>query len=246
VDPLLLFDFAIQRGLLTHGVARPIDYLRGYAPYTIEGLADRIAWPTLIIEAENDVRGGNAKPLYDAIVAPKEYMLFSNAEGERAHDEAEAASLFARRVFDWLDETLDSVNQPVAAHGSALLGLTVAHAVSPPRGYDGVDGRRRREWSNSGEPPASNKSSSATLTSSSFTPRESGVGSGSAPNRELSDVVTTGPPAPEPGTRCSSATSSRFSRSLTGTSSVSHGPTGNASRCRKPRTVRPHRPRRPC
>ncbi len=102
-------DFAIRRGLLTHGVERPIQYLRAYVPFTIAGLADRITCPTLIIEAENDVRGGDARPLYDAIVAPKEYLLFTNAEGAGEHDESGAASLFAQRVFDWLDTTLAAV-----------------------------------------------------------------------------------------------------------------------------------------
>lgn len=104
-------DFTLSRGLLTHGVARPIDYLRGVVPYTIKGLADRITCPTLVCEAENDVRGGDAKPLYDAIVAPKEYMLFTNEEGAGEHGEAGAASLFAHRVFDWLDETLAKVSE---------------------------------------------------------------------------------------------------------------------------------------
>ncbi|HEV2528253.1 MAG TPA: alpha/beta fold hydrolase [Thermomicrobiales bacterium] len=99
-------DFAINRGLLTHGFERPIDFLLAYEPYTIRGLADRITCPTLICEAENDVRGGDAQPLYDAIVAPKEYMLFTNAEGAGEHDELGAASRFQQRVFDWLDETL--------------------------------------------------------------------------------------------------------------------------------------------
>jgi alpha-beta hydrolase superfamily lysophospholipase len=102
-------NFALNRGMLTHGFATPIEYVRGFAPYTIKGLADRITCPTLIIEAENDVRGGNAKPLYDAIVAPKDYLLFTNAEGGGEHDEAGAASLFAQRAFDWLDETLAAI-----------------------------------------------------------------------------------------------------------------------------------------
>ena len=79
------------------------------AAYTIEGLADRITCPALICEGEDDIRGGDAKPLYDAVVAPKEYLHFTNAEGAGEHDEAGAASLFAQRVFDWLDETLAEV-----------------------------------------------------------------------------------------------------------------------------------------
>jgi hypothetical protein len=80
------------------------------APYTIEGRAERITCPTLICEGENDVRGGNAKPLYDALAAPKSYLLFTNEEGAGEHDEAGAASLFAQRVFDWLDETLAEID----------------------------------------------------------------------------------------------------------------------------------------
>lgn len=101
------FAFTINRGMLTHGVSTPIDYLRASVPYTLEGLADQIQCPTLICSGENDTRAGGAKPLYDAIVAPKKLILFTNAEGAGEHDEAGASALFAQRVFDWLDETLD-------------------------------------------------------------------------------------------------------------------------------------------
>ncbi|MGH2587448.1 MAG: alpha/beta hydrolase family protein, partial [Dehalococcoidia bacterium] len=100
------FAFAINRGMLTHGVPTPTDYVRTLAPYTIEGLAQQISCPTMITEGESDVRGGDAKPLYDALTAPKEYILFTNAEGAGAHDEAGAASFFSQRVFDWLDGVL--------------------------------------------------------------------------------------------------------------------------------------------
>ena len=99
-------DFSVQRGLLTHGFATPVDLVRGMAPYTNVGFAGKITCPCLICEAENDVRGGDAKPLYDAITAPKTYLLFTNEEGAGEHDEAGAATLFSQRVFDWLDETL--------------------------------------------------------------------------------------------------------------------------------------------
>lgn len=99
-------SFTLNRGMLTHGVATPLDYLRASAPYTLEGLADRIECPTLICSGENDTRGGGGKALYDAIVAPKEYIRFTNIEGAGEHDEAGAAALFSQRVFDWLDETL--------------------------------------------------------------------------------------------------------------------------------------------
>jgi pimeloyl-ACP methyl ester carboxylesterase len=100
------FAFSINRGLLVHGAATPLDFLKLYPPYTIDGLADQITCPSLICEGENDTRGGDAKPLYDAITAPKDYILFTNAEGAGQHDEAGAAALFSQRAFDWLDRTL--------------------------------------------------------------------------------------------------------------------------------------------
>ncbi len=100
--------FAVERGLLTHGFATPIDYVRGLQDYTLVGIADRIQCPSLICRGENDAVGSSAKELYDAIVAPKKYIEFTNAEGAGQHDEAGAAALFSQRVFDWLDVTLAS------------------------------------------------------------------------------------------------------------------------------------------
>lgn len=99
-------DFTLNRGMLTHGLATPLDYLRASAPYTIDGLADRISCPVLVCSGENDVRGGAGQALVDAVTTEKDYILFTNAEGAGEHCEAGAASLFGQRVFDWLDETL--------------------------------------------------------------------------------------------------------------------------------------------
>jgi hypothetical protein len=94
--------------MLTHGNPTPIDFLRAAAPYTLEGFAGSITCPTLICEGESDTRGGSAEPLYDALTVPKEHILFTDAEGAGAHDEAGAASLFSQRVFDWLDAILET------------------------------------------------------------------------------------------------------------------------------------------
>lgn len=69
-DPGLAFS--LNRGMLTHGAATPLDYIRGAQGFTIKGLADKITCPTMICSAENDVRGAGGKPLYGAMTAPKE------------------------------------------------------------------------------------------------------------------------------------------------------------------------------
>lgn len=98
--------FTLDRGMLTHGFPTPLDYLRRTRDYTLEGLAPRISCPTLLCTGENDSRGGDAQPLFDALTVPKEYLRFTNAEGAGEHDEAGAGALFSQRVFDWLDATL--------------------------------------------------------------------------------------------------------------------------------------------
>lgn len=95
--------FTLNRGMLTHGVPTPIAYLHALQDYTLVGLADRITCPALICAAEDDSRGADAKQLFDAIQAPKDYILFRNADGAGEHCEAGAASLFAARMFTWLD-----------------------------------------------------------------------------------------------------------------------------------------------
>ncbi|OZG27310.1 hypothetical protein BH683_020720 [Williamsia sp. 1138] len=103
-NPVL--DFGLNRGMLTHGFAHPLDYLRDAKRYTLRAYAEKISCPTLLCSGENDSRGGGAKPLFDALTTTKKHIAFTNAEGAGEHDEAGAAGLFEQRVFDWLDDTL--------------------------------------------------------------------------------------------------------------------------------------------
>ena len=98
--------FSLRRGMLVHGVDSPFAYLRAMMEYTLEGRAAQIACPTLVCQAESDVRAGQSQQLYDALTCPKKLLEFSNAEGAGEHCEAGAGSLYDQRVYDWLDETL--------------------------------------------------------------------------------------------------------------------------------------------
>jgi pimeloyl-ACP methyl ester carboxylesterase len=98
--------FIFNRGMLTHGYATPLEYLRGSEPFTMEGIAADITCPVLLTTGENDPRNADAQNLYDALTVPKEYIRFTNAEGAGEHDEAGAAALFGQRAFDWLDGVL--------------------------------------------------------------------------------------------------------------------------------------------
>lgn len=98
--------FTLNRGMLTHGFATPLDYLRGSAPYSLEGIAADISCPVLLTTGESDSRNKGAQSLFDALTAPKTYIRFTDAEGAGLHDEAGAAALFSQRAFDWLDGAL--------------------------------------------------------------------------------------------------------------------------------------------
>jgi alpha-beta hydrolase superfamily lysophospholipase len=103
-DPRL--GFTIRRGMLVHGQGSPLGYLRAMLDYTLAGRVTAIACPTLVCQAENDVRASQSHELYDALICPKQLLAFADAEGAGEHCEAGAQSLFDQRVFDWLDDTL--------------------------------------------------------------------------------------------------------------------------------------------
>jgi alpha-beta hydrolase superfamily lysophospholipase len=94
--------FSLNRGMLVHGVDTPLAYLRAMLPYTLAERVDQIRCPTLVTQAENDVRASQSQELYDALRCPKVLMAFSNTEGAGEHCEAGAAALYDQRVLDWL------------------------------------------------------------------------------------------------------------------------------------------------
>jgi hypothetical protein len=96
--------FGINRGLLVHGVATPLDYLRAMVPYTFASIANKITCPVLITQAENDFRAAQSAQLAQAIAASTTLLKFKNADGAGEHCEAGADAQFGRQVFDWLDE----------------------------------------------------------------------------------------------------------------------------------------------
>jgi alpha-beta hydrolase superfamily lysophospholipase len=98
--------WALRRAFWLHGVDSPMGYVRESARYTLEGLAGRIACPTLICTAENDDIGATAGRLFEALRCEKAMMKFTAAEGAGEHCEAGARTLFNQRSFDWLDRVL--------------------------------------------------------------------------------------------------------------------------------------------
>jgi len=94
----------VQRGFWVHGVGTLRDYLRSVETFTLDGLVDRIACPTLVTMAEHDSLSAGAPSFYEALRCPKTLVRFTEAEGAGEHCEMMNRSLVNRRALDWLDE----------------------------------------------------------------------------------------------------------------------------------------------
>jgi alpha-beta hydrolase superfamily lysophospholipase len=105
--------WAFTHGMYAMGVDSPRKFLAAYLDYTLAGgIAEKIAVPTLVAEAQDDLFfAGQAQKLYDHIVAPKELLLFTTAEGAGAHCHSGAQRLAFGRIYDWLDNALAIQNQ---------------------------------------------------------------------------------------------------------------------------------------
>jgi alpha-beta hydrolase superfamily lysophospholipase len=107
--------WALRRGMLTHGVATPWDYILETARYEQESLLEQIPCPTLVCDAESDDIAAFAKEFYDRLTCPKAYLRFTAAEGAGAHCIGGNRALFHERAFDWLDSRFEEAALTAAA-----------------------------------------------------------------------------------------------------------------------------------
>ena len=105
--------WAITHGMYSFGVASPSAYLHAALDYNLAGgVAERIACPTLVCDAEGDLFfKGQPQQLYDHLTCKKTLLTFTNETGAGAHCEVGAARFALARIYDWLDETLGSMRR---------------------------------------------------------------------------------------------------------------------------------------
>jgi pimeloyl-ACP methyl ester carboxylesterase len=104
--PAMLRWAIVQRGFWVNGVDSLYAYAVDMLRYELSPVAKNIACPTFISQAEDDPVADYAADLFAAITAPKVLVPFTMAEGAGMHTEALARTLYAQRLFDWLDDTL--------------------------------------------------------------------------------------------------------------------------------------------
>ena len=101
--------WAVRNGLRTFGAPDFDALVKILVPYTLEGIADLITCPTLVLDAENDqFFKGQPQQVYSALTCPKELITFPEDEGGGEHCHEGAVSVFHQRTFDWLDTVLAS------------------------------------------------------------------------------------------------------------------------------------------
>jgi alpha-beta hydrolase superfamily lysophospholipase len=112
--------WGLDNGRWTMGGPTYADFIRRTTAYTLEGLADRIVAPTLIMDAEDDqFLAGQPEVLQRAMTAPTTLARFTTAEGAGEHCHVGSLLRAHQVIFDWLDDVL-----PATATGSAQRTLT--------------------------------------------------------------------------------------------------------------------------
>jgi hypothetical protein len=78
--------FNIRHGMWTTGVNSPFELIMNSKYYTLKNIAQNIKCPTLVLEAEKDDSfPGQPRQVYDALVCPKKFILFTSDEGAEEH-----------------------------------------------------------------------------------------------------------------------------------------------------------------
>jgi alpha-beta hydrolase superfamily lysophospholipase len=96
-----------NNGMYTFGVDSPVEFLESVKRYSLEGVAQQITCPTLVVESEDDqFMKGQAKQLFEELECPKTLMLFTREEAAQAHCQEGAVAVSNARIFNWLDQVM--------------------------------------------------------------------------------------------------------------------------------------------
>jgi hypothetical protein len=75
--------------------------------FVLAGVAELITCPTLVVDSEAERSfQGQANRLYDTLICPKEFMLFTAEEGAEEHCQVSAQMISQERIFGWLEDVL--------------------------------------------------------------------------------------------------------------------------------------------
>jgi hypothetical protein len=92
-----------------HGVDTPSALLNEIKKFSIEDLIGNITTATLVVDADAETRA-QALELYEGLTGTvrKDYLKFSASEAAQFHDQPGAMGIQSARIFNWLDEVLET------------------------------------------------------------------------------------------------------------------------------------------
>jgi alpha-beta hydrolase superfamily lysophospholipase len=116
VSPQLAW--AVRNGMWVFGVENYAELLRTAARYTLDGTADQIVAPTLIMEGEHDtLLQGQPERVEKALTAADTTRVtLTEAEGAGEHTHAGALGRAHQVMFDWLDTALGASLASAESH----------------------------------------------------------------------------------------------------------------------------------
>ena len=89
-----------------HGVPNTVkDVVEALKPYDNTPILDNITCKMLVLDGTGEVFHG-AKPFFDALKGPKEYMLFDETSTAQSHCQIGGYATATEYIFDWLAEQL--------------------------------------------------------------------------------------------------------------------------------------------
>ncbi|MBO3457930.1 alpha/beta fold hydrolase [Aetokthonos hydrillicola Thurmond2011] len=95
----------LGHGMYVMGVSSGAELVAKIKRFTLKNLAQRVTCPVLIIDGEQDhFLPGHGKQLYDMLISPKDYLLFSATEGAEEHCQVGALALCHEQLFNWLKQ----------------------------------------------------------------------------------------------------------------------------------------------
>jgi alpha-beta hydrolase superfamily lysophospholipase len=96
-----------NRGMITFGTNSPSELLIALRSYRLQEVIGQIQCPVLVCDSENDfLVKDQPRQLYAAVKAPKDYILFTRAEGAGEHCQAGAYALSNARILNWIEQRL--------------------------------------------------------------------------------------------------------------------------------------------
>ena len=100
--------WGLRNGMWVFGAGSFADLIRKVKAYTIDGIADQITAPTLIMDPESDkFLKGQPELVHKALTgAPTTLVTLTSADGAGEHTHAGALGRAHPVIFDWLDTTL--------------------------------------------------------------------------------------------------------------------------------------------